>query len=107
MPSVKLHPPNPLPPKTLTQQQYDIWKTELQAWLSGDDVLSLFLPDRKYPNWASEEQDPHQINDLNTTDADIPNNSTQQQQDDLLTKRRRRVHTFLSGSLSVSRKITT
>ena len=43
MPNAKVHPPNPLLPKSLMQIQFDIWLAELLAWLAADDTQSLSL----------------------------------------------------------------
>ena len=78
MPSVKVHAPNPLPPKSLTQTQFNIWAAELQAWLAADDCQAQFLPGRTYGEWQSEEQNPHRIAILAAGDPDLPADPTQQ-----------------------------
>ena len=72
MSTVKLHPPNPLPPKKLTHQQFDRWHTELHEWLGGDEILSHFLPDGNYPTWESEEANQHRIAVLVDANSDWP-----------------------------------
>ena len=94
--AVKFGPPNPLPPKTLTKQQFDIWYIEIQMWLGEDDVLLNFLPDGLYPQWQSKEQNPHRIAAVATANPDILQNATQQQMDTLRTKRKRETQIFPS-----------
>ena len=96
MPSAKVHPPNPLPPKALTQTQFDIWSAELQAWLAADDTQAQFLPGAIYAEWQSEEQNPHRIAATIATDPDLPAAPTQAQRDALTAKRRRQCQVFLS-----------
>ena len=36
--TAKVHPPNPLTPKFLTQTQFNIWAAKLQEWLASDDT---------------------------------------------------------------------
>ena len=96
MPTAKVHPPNPLPPKSLTQQQFEIWSAELQAWLSSDETQAQFLPGSLYETWQSEEQNPHRIAALLPGDPDTPDNATAAQLLALVTKRRRQCKVFLS-----------
>ena len=97
MPTAKVHAPSPWPPKQLTQQQFNIWSSELEAWLASDKIQANFLPDRLYSTWQSQEQNPHRIPQLaEAGDQDLPNNATPAQQLALLTKRRRQLQVFLS-----------
>ena len=89
-------PPNLLSPKKLTQQQFDIWSAEFQAWLGRDTILSYFLPDRLYPTWEYEEVNQHRIEDLAEAYPDIPQHSTANQRTALFTKWRRLCLIFLS-----------
>ena len=96
MPSAKVHTPNPLPPKSLTQTQFDIWAAELQAWLAADDHNAQFLPGRMYGEWRSEEQNLDRIPVLAAGDPDLPAEPTQQQRASLIDKRRRQCQVFIS-----------
>ena len=76
MPMAKVHAPNPLPLKSLTQTQFDIWSAELQAWLASDDSQAQFLPGSLYEDWQSEEQNPHRIAAVWPGDPDLPADAT-------------------------------
>ena len=96
MPTAKVHPPNPLPPRSLTQTQFDIWASELEAWLAADDNQALFLPGAIYGEWQLEEDNPHRGAVVLATDPDLPAKPTQAQRDSLRDKRRRQCKVFLS-----------
>ena len=95
MPSAKVLAPNPLPPKALTQTQFDIWAAELQAWLAANDSQSQFLPGGLYGEWQSEEQNPHRILVLAECDPELPAEPTQQQRNATLDKRRKQYQVFV------------
>ena len=92
MQTAKVHPPNLLPPKSLTQTQFDIWAAELEAWLAADNNQALFLPGAVYGEWQLEEDNPHRI----AVDPNLPAEPTQAQRDSLRDKRRRQCKVFLS-----------
>ena len=48
MPVAKIHLPEKLPVRGLTEQQFQIWQTQLRAWLYSDEALGHFLPDGWY-----------------------------------------------------------
>ena len=76
MPTAKVHAPNPLPPKSLSQTQFNIWSAELQAWLAADDSQAQFLPGAIYGEWQSQEQNPHRIAEVEPADPDLPPDAT-------------------------------
>ena len=88
MPVAKIHPPEKLLVRGLTDQQFQVWKTQLRAWLYSDDALGHFLPDGIYANWQAEETNAQRILNLADLDPEHPLNPTQLQRDDLLIKRR-------------------
>ena len=94
--SAKVHAPNPLPPKSLTQTQFNIWAAKLQAWLAADNHNAQFLPGRMYGEWQSEEQNPHRIAVLAAGDPDLAAEPTAQQRVSLIDKRRRQCQVFIS-----------
>ena len=61
MPVAKIHPPEKLPHKCLTEQNFKVWKTQLRAWLYCDEALGHFLPDGRYNAWQAEEVNLHRI----------------------------------------------
>ena len=98
MPVVKIHAPEKLPVRDLTQQKFDVWKTQLRAWLSSDDSLAHFLTNGRYNQWEAEEANPLRIPHLVQPgpDPELPADATAVQQQDLLDKRRRQLDIFLS-----------
>ena len=96
MPAAKIHPLEKLPVRGLTEQQFQVWQTQVRAWLYCDDTLGHFLPDRRYNNWQAEESNAHRIQVLADPDLELPQNPTQVQRDELLTKRQRQLVVFLS-----------
>ena len=97
MPIAKIHPPEKLPVRGLTEQQFQVWQTQLRAWLYCDEALSHFLTDGRYAEWEAEEVNPHRIAELlGNPDPELPQNPTAAQETDLLTKRRRQLVIFLS-----------
>ena len=96
MPVTKIHPPTQLPVRGLTEQQFQVWQTQLRAWLYCDEALGHFLPDGRYSQWQSEETNADRIQALADPDPELPQNPTEAQTADLLTKRRRQLVVFLS-----------
>ena len=91
MPVAKIHPPEKLPNKGLTEQNFKVWKTQLRTWLYSDEALGHFLTDGRYNEWQAEE-----VIQLTDPDPELPQHPTQIQRDELLTKRRRQLVIFLS-----------
>ena len=96
MPIAKIHPPEKLPVRGLTEQQFQVWQTQLRAWLHCDEALNHLPIDGRYNTWEAEETNPHRITELADPDPDLPQNPTEAQTADLLTKRRRQLVIFLS-----------
>ena len=96
MPIAKIHPPEKLPVRGLTEQQFQVWQTQLRAWLYCDKALGHFLTDGHYDQWEAEEINPHRITELADPDPELPQNPTADQTADLLTKRRRQLVIVLS-----------
>ena len=95
---MKVHKPEQLPVRDLTEQQFEIWKLQLRAWLSSDETLAQFLPRGRYSTWQSEETNPDRITELVQPgpDPELPDNPTDPQIQDLLAKRRMQLEVFLS-----------
>ena len=55
MPVAKIHTPEKLPARGLTEQQFVVDKAQLRAWLYSDKALGHFLPDSRYSQWLAEE----------------------------------------------------
>ena len=68
MPSIKIYPPNQLPDKNLTETQFNIWREELEVYLSQEKCFKVFLPGQIYEEWESAEAYAHRIRNLNEAD---------------------------------------
>ena len=61
MGGIKFHPPNQLPESSLSEQQFQKWKTELETYLSMEDKFALFLPGETYSEWKPGEESEKRI----------------------------------------------
>ena len=98
MPVVKIHKPEQLPLRDLTQQKFDVWKNQLRVWLASDDSLAHFLPNGQYSRWEAEEANPLRIVQLVQPgpDLELQPEATVAQRQILLDKRRRQLDIFIS-----------
>jgi len=44
MPSVKIYPPSRLPSSNVNETQFEIWREELEVYLSQEADFKVFLP---------------------------------------------------------------
>ena len=97
MPVIKIHKPEQLPVRELSEQLFDVWRLQLRAWLSSDQDMAQFLPRGRYSQWEAEEAYPDRIRQLVVTgpDPELPDNPTETQTEELLDKRRRQLEIFL------------
>ena len=56
MATIKIYPPNQLPPDGVTDVQFEIWRHELEVCLDVDPKFQKFLTDGKYSTWIPAEQ---------------------------------------------------
>ena len=68
MPSLKIYPPSRLPDNDVTETQFNMWKEELEVYLSQEPDFKLFLPKKLYNTWRSQEEYPNRIDDLKDDD---------------------------------------
>ena len=68
MPSLKIYPPSRLPNNDVTETQFNMWKEELEVYLSQEPDFKLFLPKKLYNTWRSQEEYPNRIDDLKDDD---------------------------------------
>ena len=68
MPSIKIYPPSRLPDTNVTETQFSMWKEELEVYLSQEPDYKLFLPEKRYSTWLSQEENPVRIIDLDNND---------------------------------------
>ena len=79
MPSIKIYPPTQLPEKKLSETQFNIWREEMEVYLSQEKCFKVFLPGQKYHQWESAESYPQRIRGLDNTDVITPNHEINQQ----------------------------
>ena len=72
MPTIKIYPPSQLPEKKLTETQFNIWREELEVYLSQEKCFKVFLPGEIYHQWESAETYSHRIRALNNADVVAP-----------------------------------
>ena len=68
MPTIKIYPPAQLPEKKLTETQFNIWKEELEVYISQEKCFKIFLPGQPYQTWQSAEEYSDRIRRLNEPD---------------------------------------
>ena len=68
MPSIKIYPPSQLPERRLTETQFNIWREELEVYLSQEKSFKIFLPGEAYQNWESAETYNMRIRQLQAND---------------------------------------
>ena len=61
MGGIKYLPPNTLPEGSLSEQQFQQYKTELESFLSMEDKFALFLPGETYSEWEPGEEGGNRI----------------------------------------------
>ena len=64
MPSLKIYPPSRLPDNGVTETQFNMWKEELEVYLSQEPDFKVFLPKKLYNTWLSAEEHPDRIAEL-------------------------------------------
>ena len=97
MPSIKIYPPSQLPDRNVNETEFNIWREELEVYLSQEADFQHFLPDGRYLEWQSQEVLPNRLAALKG--ADLTRHADQVaiiSNDALLHKRRRDLRTFLS-----------
>ena len=97
MPSIKIYPPTQLPDRGVNETQFNIWKEELEVYLSQEEEFAIFLGGGDYGEWQSQEENEVRISELRggarlRTQAQIDRVSNV----DLLRKRQRDLRTVLS-----------
>ena len=61
MATIKIYPPNPLPPEGVTDVQFQIWTHELEVYLEVETKFLQFLPGGNYSTWISAEENENRI----------------------------------------------
>ena len=98
MPSIKIYPPTQLPDRNVSETEFNIWKEELEVYLSQEEDFQHFLEGGAYNNWLSQEAGPaNRITTLQGSDAGRRQDQVDNIPDDnLLRKINRDLRTFLS-----------
>ena len=58
MSTIKIYPPGQLSNRNVGEIEFNIWKEELEVYLSQEDSFQQFLEEGKYGNWKKEEERP-------------------------------------------------
>ena len=61
MPVLKIYPPNKLPDKNVTENQFNMWQEEIEVYLSQEKSFKYFLPGNAYDTWVSAEENSDRI----------------------------------------------
>ena len=56
MPTIKIYPPSQLSDRNVSEIEFNIWKEELEVYLSQENSFQQFLEDGKYNTWKKEEE---------------------------------------------------
>ena len=80
MPTIKIYPPERLPDKNLSETQFNIWREELEVYLSQEKSYKIFLPGQQYAEWESAESFSNRIRRLNDGDVIQANRDLNAQQ---------------------------
>ena len=55
MPTIKIYPPRQLPDRNVSEVEFNIWKEELEVYLSQEEEFLHFLDGGAYATWTSQE----------------------------------------------------
>ena len=55
MPGIKIYPPNQLPSEGVTDDQFQIWKEELEVYLETESKFERYMPGGRYEKWQAAE----------------------------------------------------
>ena len=64
MPVLKIYPPNRLPDKNVSENQFNMWQEELEVYLSQEKEFKVFLTGNAYDTWESAEENSNRIAEL-------------------------------------------
>ena len=76
MPSIKIYPPAQLPDRNISETQFNIWKEEIEVYISQEKDFKIFLPGQAYANWESAEAYGNRIRQLHDNDVVIADRDT-------------------------------
>ena len=100
MPTIKIYPPSQLPDRNVSETEFNIWKEELEVYLSQEESFQQFLEDGKYKSWKKQEEaiNGNRITDLVTEEREDADGEAlaQNEIDRLLKQKNRQLRTFLS-----------
>merc|ERR1719239_222416 len=68
MTSIKVLPPTRLEEGKLSEEEFQIFQTELEVFLEVDTKYEIFLHDGKYKEWKSLEEFPERVEALHAED---------------------------------------
>ena len=97
MPSIKIYPPTQLPDRNVNETHFNIWKEELEVYLSQEADYAVFLPGGAYSTWQSQETFDLRVAALRGNDRGRPQAQVARiSNTELLEKRQRDLRTVLS-----------
>ena len=100
MPTIKIYPPSQLSDRNVSEIEFNIWKEELEVYLSQEDSFQQFLEDGKYDTWKKEEESRNgkRITELNAEEGQDANGEALAPDivERLLKQKNRDLRTFLS-----------
>ena len=100
MPTIKIYPPSQLPDRNVSETEFNIWKEELEVYLSQEESFQQFLEDGKYESWKKQEEaiNGNRITELVIAERQDANGVAlaQNEIDRLLKQKNRELRTFLS-----------
>ena len=97
MPSIKIYPPTRLPDRCVSETEFNIWKEDIEVYLSQESDFDHFLPNGSYSEWQSQELLDNRIAALQGADLNRPPDQVAAISNaNLLAKRRRDLRTVLS-----------
>ena len=75
MHTIKIYPPSQLSDRNVSEIEFNIWKEELEVYLSQEDSFQQFLEDGKYETWKKEEESRNgkRITELNAEEGQDAN----------------------------------
>ena len=71
MSTIKIYPPGQLSNRNVGEIEFNIWKEELEVYLSQEDSFQQFLEQEKYETWKKEEdsRNGERITELNAEEG--------------------------------------
>ena len=91
MPTIKIYPPSQLPDRNVSETEFNIWKEELEVYLSQEESFQQFLEDGNYKAWKKQEEaiNGNRITDLVNEEREANGEALAQDEIDRLLKQKK------------------